>query len=177
VTLQALAAAPSPLEVLHSFECSVKTTSFSVHVVIVAVDVATGRVRPLRYWLVSDVGRAINPVIVEAQLIGGLAQGLGGGLGEELVYDDAGQLLTATLMDYPLLAAADCPAFDVRILEESPSPSNPLGVKGVGETGTIASPAAVMNAVVDALQPFGVEDIQMPAIPERVWRAIEAGRA
>ena len=107
---------------------------------------------------------------------GGLAQGIAQALFEEAVYDDDGNLTTGTFVDYTLPSAADLPSFTTD-RTETPSTSNPLGVKGVGEAGTIASTPAVVNAVVDALRPFGVNDIQMPATPERVWRAIHGGRA
>jgi carbon-monoxide dehydrogenase large subunit len=103
---------------------------------------------------------------------GGIAQGVAQALFEEAVYDEDGNLVTGSLLNYLVPSAAELPPFEVD-RTETPSPTNPLGVKGVGETGAIASPAAVMNAVVDALKPFGVEDVQMPATPERVWRAIE----
>jgi carbon-monoxide dehydrogenase large subunit len=114
-------------------------------------------------------------MIVDGQVHGGIAQGVAQALFEEAVYDDDGNLVTGSLLNYLVPTAAELPSFEVD-RTETPSPTNPLGVKGVGETGTIASPAAVMNAVVDALQPYGVEDIPMPATPERVWRAIEGGR-
>jgi CO/xanthine dehydrogenase Mo-binding subunit len=169
VSLAELAAATPPLEALHVHESAVKTMSFSVHLAVVAVDRATGRVTPRRYVLVADVGRAINPLVVEGQLAGGLVQGLGGALGEELVYDDAGQLLTATLMDYPLLAAADCPLLELHVLEEARAPSNPLGIKGVGEAGTAGAAAALASAVVHAL---GVEITSLPLSASRVHGAM-----
>jgi carbon-monoxide dehydrogenase large subunit len=107
---------------------------------------------------------------------GGIAQGVAQALFEEAVYDEQGNLVTGSLLNYLVPSAAELPSFEVD-RTETPSPTNPLGVKGVGETGAIASPAAVINAVVDALAPYGVEDVPMPATPERVWRAIEAGRA
>ena len=142
--------------------------SFSVHVALVAVDRATGRVVPRRYVIVADVGRMINPLIVEGQLAGGIVQGLSGALGEELVYDGAGQLLTATFMDYPLLTAADCPRLDIHALEQSPAPSNPLGIKGVGEAGTAGAAAALASAVAQAL---GAEITELPVSASRVRAA------
>src|SRR5205823_10647555 len=124
---------------------------------------------------VDDLGRLINPMIVDGQVHGGIAQGVAQALFEEAVYDEDGNLVTGTLVNYLVPSAAELPSFEVE-RTETPSPTNPLGVKGVGETGTIASPAAVMNAVIDALQPFGVEDVEMPATPERVWRAIGEAR-
>jgi aerobic carbon-monoxide dehydrogenase large subunit len=106
---------------------------------------------------------------------GGIAQGVAQALFEEAVYDEDGNLVTGSMVNYMVPSAAELPSFEVD-RTESPSPTNPMGVKGVGETGTIASPAAVMNAVVDALSPFGVTDVDMPASPERVWRAIEEAK-
>jgi carbon-monoxide dehydrogenase large subunit len=124
---------------------------------------------------VDDVGVVVNPLIVEGQVHGGIAQGIAQALYEEGVYDDAGNLVTATLADYLVPSAADLPSY---VTERTLSPSsNRLGVKGVGEAGTIASTPAVVNAIVDALRPLGVRDITMPCTPERVWRAISAARA
>ena len=113
----------------------------------------------------------MNPTIVEGQVHGGATQGLGQALYEQIVYDEAGQLLTGSLMDYCLPRAAMVPAFVTAHLE-TPSPLNPLGVKGMGEGPTVGTPPAIVNAVVDALEPFGVRHIEMPLTPERVWRAI-----
>jgi carbon-monoxide dehydrogenase large subunit len=135
----------------------------------VEVDGETGATRILRYVAVDDCGTRINPMVVDGQLHGGIAQGIGQALFEEAVYDEAGQLRTGSLIDYLVPTAADLPTFE---LESSvtPSPVNPLGTKGIGEAGTIASGVAVINAVVDALAPFGVKDISMPATPEKVWQ-------
>jgi len=146
------------------------------HLAVVEVDTETGNVDLLRYVAVDDVGTVINPLIVEGQVHGGLAQGVSQALYEEAVYDEDGNLLTASMTTYLVPSAAEFPAWEVG-RTETPSPTNPLGVKGVGETGAIASPAAVMNAVVDALAEDGVTDIAMPATPERVWRALEGVRA
>jgi carbon-monoxide dehydrogenase large subunit len=118
----------------------------------------------------------INPMIVDGQIHGGIAQGIAQALFEEAVYDDDGNLLTGSMLSYIVPTAAELPSFELG-RTETPSPTNPLGVKGVGETGTIASPAAVMNAVVDALSPYGITDIDMPATPERVWRALREARS
>jgi aerobic carbon-monoxide dehydrogenase large subunit len=126
------------------------------------------------YVAVDDVGVVVNPLIVEGQVHGGIAQGIAQALYEEGVYDDDGNLVTSTLADYLLPSASDLPSY-VTSRTESPA-SNRLGVKGVGEAGTIASTPAVVNAIVDALRPFGVRDITMPCTPERVWRAIMAGQ-
>jgi CO/xanthine dehydrogenase Mo-binding subunit len=155
------------LEATHYHHATHETSSFGVHVAVVAVDVRTGFVTSRGYWLVCDVGRAINPLIVEGQLVGGVIHGLGGTFLEELVYDERGQLLTANFMDYLLPGAGECPDVKVTILEEAASPSNPLGVKGVGEAGTSGAGAALANAVADALG-VGVELTTLPLSPHRV---------
>jgi carbon-monoxide dehydrogenase large subunit len=145
------------------------------HVAIVEVDTETGEVDLRRYVAVDDVGRVVNPMIVEGQIHGGLAQGVAQALYEEAVYDGDGNLLTANMVTYQVPSAAELPRWEL-YRTETPSPTNPLGVKGVGETGAIASPAAVMNAVVDALAVDGVSDVAMPATPERIWRALKEVR-
>ena len=145
------------------------------HVAVVEVDTETGAVELLRYVAVDDVGVVVNPTIVEGQIHGGLAQGVAQALYEEAIYDEDGNLLTANMLSYLVPSAAEFPRWELD-RTETPSPTNPLGVKGVGETGAIASPAAVMNAVVDALAADGITDIEMPATPERVWRALEEAR-
>jgi carbon-monoxide dehydrogenase large subunit len=144
------------------------------HVAVVEVDTETGAADLVRYVAVDDVGTVINPAIVDGQVHGGIAQGIAQALFEEAVYDEDGNLITGSLVNYLVPSAAELPSFELD-RTETPSPTNPLGVKGVGETGAIAAPAAVMNAVVDALAPYGVEDVAMPATPERVWRAIAGG--
>ena len=145
------------------------------HLAVVEVDSETGDTRLLRYVAVDDVGTVVNPAIVDGQVHGGIAQGVAQALYEEAAYDDDGNLLTTNLLTYLVPSAAELPSFELD-REVSPSPSNPMGVKGVGETGTIASVAATMNAVIDALSTYGVTDLDMPASPERVWRAIEEAR-
>jgi carbon-monoxide dehydrogenase large subunit len=142
------------------------------HLCATEVDTETGQVTIRSYVAVDDVGVVVNPQIVEGQLHGGIAQGIGQALFEEGTYDEGGNLLTTTLADYLLPSAADLPDF-VTDLTETPATTNPLGVKGAGEAGTIASTPAVVNAVVDALRPYGVRDIRMPLTPERVWRAVQ----
>jgi aerobic carbon-monoxide dehydrogenase large subunit len=145
------------------------------HLCAVEVDTETGMVSIRRYVAVDDIGKVVNPLIVDGQVHGGIAQGIGQALYEEAVYDDAGNLLTTTLADYLVPSAADLPSF---VTDRTVSPAdNRLGVKGVGEAGTIASTPAVVNAIIDALRPLGINDIEMPCTPERVWRAIEAARA
>jgi carbon-monoxide dehydrogenase large subunit len=145
------------------------------HIAVVEIDTETGAVDLTRYVAVDDVGTVINPMIVDGQVHGGIAQGVAQALYEEAVYDEEGNLLTGSMTNYLVPSAVELPNFELE-RTENPSPTNPMGVKGVGETGTIASPAAVMNAVVDALSPFGVSDIEMPANPERVWTAIQEGK-
>ncbi len=145
---------------------------FGAHVAVVEVDAETGEVTLKRYVAVDDCGRIINPMIVEGQIHGGLVQGIGQALWEGAVYDENGQLLTGSFMDYAMPRADFFPPFELA-KTETPTNVNPLGVKGIGETGTIASTVAVYNAVMDALAPFGVKRIDMPLTPERVWRAIQ----
>lgn len=146
------------------------------HLCATEVDTETGWVGIRSYVCVDDIGKVINPLIVEGQVHGGLAQGIAQALFEEAVHDESGTLTTGTLADYLVPTAADLPAF-VTDRTETPSTSNVLGVKGVGEAGTIASTPAVVNAVVDAVRHFGVNDIQMPCTPMRVWQAIQSGGA
>jgi carbon-monoxide dehydrogenase large subunit len=141
------------------------------HMCATEVDTETGRVRIRSYVAVDDVGNVVNPLIVDGQVHGGIAQGIAQALYEEAAYDADGNLLTTTLADYLMPSAADLPTF-VTDRTQTPATTNPLGVKGVGEAGTIASTPAVVNAVVDALRPLGVRDVEMPCTPQRVWRAI-----
>ncbi|MGH7302384.1 MAG: molybdopterin cofactor-binding domain-containing protein, partial [Candidatus Rokuibacteriota bacterium] len=143
------------------------TYASAVHVAQVEVDPATGRVRLLRYVVAHDCGRVINPTIVEGQVHGGVAQGVGGALFEEMVYDETGQLLTGSLMDYAVPKADDLPPIETVHLE-FPSPRNPLGVKGLGEGGAISPPAAIANAIEDALAPFGVRITETPVTAARI---------
>jgi aerobic carbon-monoxide dehydrogenase large subunit len=145
------------------------------HLCAAEVDTETGQVTIRSYVAVDDVGTVVNPLIVDGQVHGGIAQGIGQALYEEAVYDDDGNLVTTTMADYLLPSAADLPVFQTG-RTETPATSNPLGVKGVGEAGTIASTPAVVNAVIDALRPLGVRDVPMPCTPERVWRAIQLAR-
>jgi carbon-monoxide dehydrogenase large subunit len=145
------------------------------HLCATEVDTETGQVRIRSYVAVDDVGTVVNPLIVDGQVHGGLAQGIAQALYEEAAYDADGNLLTTTLADYLIPTAVDLPTF-VTDRTETPATTNPMGVKGVGEAGTIASTPAVVNAVVDALRPLGVRDIEMPCTPQRVWRAINAAR-
>ena len=146
------------------------------HLCAVEVDTETGRVTIRKYVCVDDVGKVINPLIVEGQIHGGVAQGIAQALYEEAVYDESGNLVTGSFAEYLLPSAADLPSI-VADRTETPATTHPLGVKGVGEAGTIAATPAVVNAVVDALRPRGVTDIPMPLTPERVWRAANGGDA
>jgi carbon-monoxide dehydrogenase large subunit len=151
--------------------------SNGAHACEVEVDPDTGAVRLAGYWVVDDVGTVINPVIVEGQVHGGLAQGIGQALLECAVYEAEGaQPVAASFMDYALPRAADLPRFACATDESQPCTHNPLGAKGCGESGAIGAPAAVMSALLDALAPLGVDDLEMPATPERVWRAIIRAR-
>jgi carbon-monoxide dehydrogenase large subunit len=145
------------------------------HIAVVEVDTETGAVDLVRYVAVDDVGKVINPMVVDGQVHGGIAQGVAQALFEEAVYDEDGNLVTSSMVNYMVPSAAELPSFELG-RTETPSTTNPLGVKGVGETGTIASTPAVINAVVDALSPYGITDMEMPATPERVWRAIEEAK-
>jgi aerobic carbon-monoxide dehydrogenase large subunit len=177
----ARAAVPGPpgmepgLYAAHFFEAPKMTYPYGTHVAVVEVDPETGFVRVLKYAIAYDIGRAVNPMIVDGQLVGALAQGLGGALLEELVYDDQGQLLTTTFMDYLVPTAMEMPAStQVQILEETPTPLNPLGVKGVGEGGSSGCGGAIANAVADALAPLGVGITALPLSPDRLLALIRA---
>jgi carbon-monoxide dehydrogenase large subunit len=146
------------------------------HVCEVEVEPETGAVRIDRYVAVDDVGRVINPLIVDGQIHGGLAQGIGQALLERVAYDSDGQILTGSFSDYAMPRADDLPAFEVG-LNEVPAKTNPLGVKGTGEAGCVGAPPAVINAVLDALRPLGVTDLEMPATPQRVWSVIAEAAA
>ncbi|HET9249324.1 MAG TPA: molybdopterin cofactor-binding domain-containing protein, partial [Actinomycetota bacterium] len=147
------------------------TWPFGTHVCVVEVDTETGATEFLRYVAVDDCGVVINPMIVEGQVHGGLAHGIAEALFEEVRYDGSGNLITGTLTEYLMPSAAELPSFELD-RTVTPSPTNPLGVKGIGEAGTIAAPPAVVNAIVDAVSHLGVTDVGKPATPERVWRAI-----
>ncbi len=147
------------------------TFAFGTHACALEVDVETGKVRILRYLALHDCGRAINPLVVEGQLQGGMAQGIGTALSEELVHDEEGQLLTGSFMDYALPTAADLPSLET-IAVSFPSTRNDLGIKGVGESGIIAPPAAIANAVEDALADRGAEITRVPITPVRLWEAL-----
>jgi aerobic carbon-monoxide dehydrogenase large subunit len=171
---------PEDIEPSLDSDATVDPENFSyphgTHLCAVEVDTETGRVELRSYVAVDDVGKVINPQIVEGQVHGGLAQGIAQALYEEAIYDDQGNLTTGSIIDYYAPSSADLPTF-VTDRTETPATSNPLGVKGVGEAGAIASTPAVINAVVDALRPLGVNDVRMPASPRNVWEAIQSAQA
>jgi aerobic carbon-monoxide dehydrogenase large subunit len=169
------APAGAPLMASLDFAQGGATFPFGAHVSVVEVDTETGRVRPVRHIAVDDCGRILNPLLVAGQQHGGIAQGIAQVLWEQMVFDEAGNPVTATLADYEMPSAAELPSFETHNTE-TPTFQNPLGAKGIGESGTIGSMPATHNAVVDALAHLGVRHIPMPCTPERVWRAIEAAR-
>ena len=140
----------------------------------IEIDRETGAVTVDRFIAVDDVGTVINSVVVHGQVHGGLAQGIGQALLEECQYDKDGQLLSGSFMDYPIPRAHDVPFFESINLEKWPSPTNPLGVKGAGESGAVGAPPAVVNAIMDALRPFGIDHLDMPIRSERIWKAMRA---
>ncbi|HJQ69487.1 MAG TPA: glyceraldehyde dehydrogenase subunit alpha [Blastocatellia bacterium] len=159
------------LSATHFFEPTNFTFPFGTHIAVVEIDRDTGNVKFLRYVAVDDCGKVINPMMVDGQVHGGIVQSIGQALYEEVVYDEQGQLVTGTLMDYAVPKAAMIPWFELE-RTETPSPVNPLGVKGVGEAGTIGATPAIVNAVVDALAPFGIRHMDMPLRPESIWRIV-----
>jgi carbon-monoxide dehydrogenase large subunit len=165
-----------PLRVAFDFKASAATFPFGAHLAVVEIDAETGAVELLRHVAVDDCGQIVNPLIVAGQQHGGIGQGVAQALYEHFVYDDEGNPLTGTLMTYTMPSAAELPSFEVSNTV-TPTPINPLGAKGIGESATIGSTPAVQNAVVDALSHFGVRHIDLPCTPERVWQAIEAARA
>ncbi len=158
------------------FNAGGATFPFGAHVAVVEVDTDTGKVRHVRHVALDDAGRVLNPLILEGQIHGGIAQGTAQALLEEFVYDDDGNPVTGNLADYAFPSAAELPSFEV-VHMETPTPLNPLGAKGIGESGTIGSTPAVQSAVIDALMPLGVRHVDMPTTPERVWRAMQAANS
>jgi carbon-monoxide dehydrogenase large subunit len=184
MTLAEVAGAAYLAEVPEGMEVGLEETAFydpenfvfpfGAHACIVDVDVETGKVQVVRYAAVDDCGPAINPMLIDGQLHGGIVHAIGQALYEQVVYDEAGQLVTGTFVDYALPTAAEVPSFELD-RTETKSPTNTLGVKGIGEAGTIAATPAVLNAVVDALRPLGVSYLDMPLTPMRIWNAIQGG--
>jgi carbon-monoxide dehydrogenase large subunit len=159
------------LSATYFFEPKNFTFPFGTHIVVVEVERETGDIKILRYVAVDDCGKVINPMLVDGQLHGGIVQAMGQAMYEEVVYDEQGQLVTGTLMDYAIPRATQIPWLELD-RTETPSPVNPLGVKGVGEAGTIGATPAIVGAIVDALSPFGVRHLDMPVKPEAIWRII-----
>ena len=164
------------LSELYVFEPPNYTYPFGAHVAVTEIDEKTGEVKLRNYFAVDDCGRILNPMLVDGQVHGGIAQGAGQALVEELIYDENGQLLTGSLMDYAVPKAHQFPWFETANTETK-TPVNPLGVKGVGEAGTIGSTPAIVNSVVDALSPLGVRHIDMPLKPEKIWKILQQATA
>lgn len=160
------------LDETHFFDPISNTFPFGAHICVVEIDKETGETRFRRYVAVDDVGNVINPMIVDGQVHGGVAQGLSQAVLENAVYDENGQLLSGTMMDYAIPKASSVPTYELD-RTVTPCPYNPMGLKGAGETGTIASTPAVMNAIVDALSPYGVDHLDMPASPQRIWQILQ----
>ena len=161
------------LSATYFFEPKNFTFPFGTHIAVVEVDRETGDIKFLRYVAVDDCGKVINPLLVDGQVHGGIVQSIGQAMYEEVVYDEQGQLITGTLMDYAVPRASHVPNFELD-RTETPSPVNPLGVKGIGEAGTIGATPAIVGAIVDALAPFGVRHLDMPVKPEALWRIINS---
>jgi aerobic carbon-monoxide dehydrogenase large subunit len=164
------------LVVARDFEAQGPTFPFGAHIAVVDIDAETGEVRLERLIAVDDAGRILNPLLVDGQRHGGLAQGAAQALYEQMVYDEDGNPTTSTFAEYAIVSAAELPTFEL-VAQETPTPLNPLGAKGIGESGTIGSTPAVQNAVIDALAHLGVVHVDMPCTPERVWRAIAEATA
>jgi carbon-monoxide dehydrogenase large subunit len=157
------------------FAAESPTFPFGAHLAVVEVDTETGEVELTRIVAIDDAGRIINPLVAEGQVHGGLAAGIAQALYEELAYDEDGNPVNASLVTYGMPGAPELPFFEI-VEMETPTPVNPLGAKGIGESGTIGATPAVHNAVLDALEPLGVRTLEMPTTPERVWRAIQDAR-
>jgi carbon-monoxide dehydrogenase large subunit len=160
------------LECLASFMLPENPFGFAAHVAIIEVDRATGEARFLRYAAVHDCGRVINPTLLAGQVHGAIAQGIGPALAEAMIYSPDGQPLTGSLLDYAIPSAAEVPVIHLDF-RQTPSPTNPLGVKGIGELPTVAAPVAVANAVMDALAPWGTPHLDLPLTAEKIWRAMQ----
>jgi carbon-monoxide dehydrogenase large subunit len=158
------------------FEPTNATYPFGCHISMLEIDRETGEPKLLKLVAVDDAGHLVNPLIVEGQIHGGLAQGIGQAMIEEVVYNEDGQLVTGSFMDYAMPRATDFPLFELSNTV-TPTPVNPLGAKGVGEAGTLGSTPCIVSAAVDALSPFGVKHIDMMLRPEKLWRVIQGGQA
>jgi aerobic carbon-monoxide dehydrogenase large subunit len=155
------------------FEAGSPTFPFGAHVAVVEVDTETGQVKFVRHVACDDAGRVLNPLLLEGQIHGGVAQGAAQALLEQVCYDSDGNPITSNLAEYAMISAAELPSIEI-IHMETPTPVNPLGAKGIGESGTIGSTPAVQSAVIDALGHLGVRHVDMPTTPERIWQAIAA---
>lgn len=163
------------IEVTVQFQADGDSFPFGTTIAVVAIDRDTGVPTIERFVSVDDVGNVVNPTLVEGQLVGGAVQGLGETLWEEVVYDDSGQLLSGSLLEYAAPRADWIPRFELE-RTTTPSPNNPLGVKGVGEAGTVHAPPAVANAIMDALRVYGVEALDLPLTPQKIWRVLHGNR-
>jgi carbon-monoxide dehydrogenase large subunit len=150
------------------------TWPFGTHIAVVEIDRDTGTVSILKYQAVDDCGQVINPILKDGQVHGGIAQGIAQALYEQGIYNGDGALMTGSMVDYAIPGAAELPLYATDETR-TPSPVNPLGVKGIGEAGTIASTPTIVNAVIDALSPLGIRHLDMPLTPETLWRAVHAG--
>jgi len=165
------------LEETHFYDPTDCNYPSAIHICVVLIDANTGGVTLRDYWAVDDVGTIVNPMVVKGQIHGGLVQGIGQALMEECLYDaDSGQYISGTFMDYAMPRASDIPAFGVGTVVTA-APSNPLGIKGAGESGTIGAPACVSNGDIDALWHLGVRQITQPMTPKKIWRAIHEAQA
>jgi carbon-monoxide dehydrogenase large subunit len=164
-----------PLMIDTRFEAASPTFPFGAHVAVVEVDTETGRVQLIRHVACDDAGVVLNPLLLDGQRHGGVAQGAAQALLEEVRYDADGNPITSNLADYAMISATELPSFEL-VGMETPTPVNPLGAKGIGESGTIGSTPAIQSAVVDAVSHLGVRHIDMPTTPERVWAAIQDAR-
>jgi carbon-monoxide dehydrogenase large subunit len=174
--LAAIAAGtPDRLHTEDSFKPSYDAIPFGATAALVRIDPETGVVHLERLVAVDDCGTVVNPLIVHGQVAGGLAQGIGEALYEQVVFAEGGELLSSSLLDYAVPKARMVPTFELHLVETR-APGNPLGAKGIGEAGCVAAPPAIMNAVLDALAPLGVTELDMPFTPEKVWRAIQASQ-
>ena len=171
-----LGGAPDSLDVSHIYDSAPSAFPNGCHVAEVEIDPETGVVEVVKYTAVNDFGTVVNPMLVEGQVHGGVAQGLGQILMETTVYDEGGQLLNGSFMDYAMPRADNMPDI-TQAYHSVPATTNPLGAKGCGEAGCAGSMPSIMNAIVDALSPYGIRHIDMPATPYRVWQAIQAAKA
>jgi carbon-monoxide dehydrogenase large subunit len=166
----------APLAAVEPFAPTTSTFPNGCHICEVEIDPDTGRTEILAYTMVHDAGRIINPMVVRGQLHGGVTQGIGQAMMEHAIWEaDSGQMISGSFMDYAIPRADTVPTYDVT-LHEIPTTSNPLGVKGVGEAGPTAAPPAVINAIVDALSPYGILNVPMPATPQAIWQSIHDAR-